>query len=57
MPCDDAGMDDQDALEALRADIFDVFPPGAQRDVWLAWLAQLKTDSIWREGAYRQTLH
>ena len=32
-------MNAHDALEPLRADIFDVFPPGPQRDVWLAQLA------------------
>jgi hypothetical protein len=49
-------MDDQDALAQLRADIFEVFSPGPQRDVWLAWLAELTTDSIWREGAFCRTL-
>jgi hypothetical protein len=34
-------MNAHDALEQVRADIFDVFPPGPQREVWLAWLAQL----------------
>jgi hypothetical protein len=31
-------------FEQLRADIFEVFPPGAQRDVMLAWLEQLAAD-------------
>jgi hypothetical protein len=56
MSCEDAGMDDHDALVPLRADIFDAFPPGPQRDAWLAWLAQLATDSIWRGEAYCRTL-
>jgi hypothetical protein len=41
MACDYAGMDDQDVLEQLRADIFDAFAPGSNRDVWLAWFARL----------------
>jgi hypothetical protein len=54
MSCEDAGMDDYDAL--VRADIFDAFPPGPQQDAWLAWLSQLATDSIWRDEAYFRTL-
>jgi hypothetical protein len=42
--CDAAPMDDPDALAQLLADILDVFPPGPQRDVWLAWLEQLAAD-------------
>jgi hypothetical protein len=41
-------MDDHEALEQLRVDILDVLPPGPQRDVWLAWLAELLADSLWR---------
>jgi hypothetical protein len=56
MPCEDAAMDDHDALVQLRADIFDAFPPGPQRDAWLAWFSQLATDSIWCDEAYCRTL-
>jgi hypothetical protein len=35
-PFDDGAMDNFDDLEQLRADVLDVFPPGSQRDVWLA---------------------
>jgi hypothetical protein len=56
-PCDDARMDDRDALEQLRADIFDAFAPGLKRDVWLAWLDELANDSIWREAARNRKFH
>jgi hypothetical protein len=39
-------MDDDEILAQLRADIFEVFPPGPQRDVWLAWLAKLVADTM-----------
>jgi len=35
-------MDDENDLEQLREDILKVVVPGAQRDIWLAWLAQLR---------------
>jgi|ERR1700722_12034950 len=47
-PCEDAGMDD--VLEQLRADVFEAFSPGSQRNVWFSWLAELVTDSIWPDG-------
>jgi hypothetical protein len=50
-------MTDQDALEQLRADIFEVFPPGPQRDVWLEWLAQLTADVMGRYAAQQRILH
>jgi hypothetical protein len=30
----------------LRAEISDVFPPGPQSDVWLAWLAELAVGKL-----------
>jgi len=56
-PCDSAHMTDQDALEQMRADIFEVFPPGPQRDVWLKWLAQLTADAVERYAAEQRILH
>jgi plasmid stabilization system protein ParE len=32
------------AVEQLLTDILEVFPPGPQRDVWLAWLEQLTAE-------------
>jgi hypothetical protein len=42
-------MDDSDALTLLRADICKLFPPGAKRERWLAWAAQLEDqpDTAW----------
>jgi hypothetical protein len=52
-----AHMTELDTLEQLRTDILDVFPPGPQRDVWLAWLVQLTTDVIGRCAAVQRMLH
>jgi hypothetical protein len=54
---DDAGMNDDDAIEQLRDDILEVFPPGPQRDVWLAWLAQLENDCMWWGAKEQPILH
>jgi hypothetical protein len=50
-------MDHHDALEQLRADIFEVFPPGPQRDIWLKWLEELSTDSLWHGATPPRTIH
>lgn len=50
-------MDHHDAFEQLRADIFEVFPPGPQRDIWLAWLEDLAADSMWHGAAWCRTIH
>jgi len=47
-------MSGQDVLEQLRADIFEVFPPGPQRDVWLEWLALLTADVLRRYAAEKR---
>lgn len=48
-------MNDCNALKQLHEDILEVFPPGSQRDVWLAFLAGLTSASLWRDVT--QTLH
>jgi|HubBroStandDraft_6_1064221.scaffolds.fasta_scaffold1518657_2 hypothetical protein len=53
----DGLADDHEALEQLCDDIFDLFPRGLQRDVWLAWLGQLAADVMWQESGNQRTVH
>jgi hypothetical protein len=53
----DGLTDDNEVLEQLCDDIFDVFPRGHQRDVWLAWLAQLAAGLMWQDAAKRWRVH
>jgi hypothetical protein len=53
----DGCVGDYEALEQLLEDIFEVFPRGCQRDVWLALLAQLAADVMWLDIARHRTLH
>jgi hypothetical protein len=59
VPCDAARMDDLEFLRQLRDDIFEVFPPGLQRDLWLAWLEELVavTDSMRRNDVACRVVH
>jgi hypothetical protein len=52
-------MEDDEILQQLRHDIFEVFPPGPQRDAWLEWLAHLAVDSFGGPTAVQtsRTLH
>lgn len=54
---DDGLTNDYEVLEQLCEDIFEVFPHGSQRDVWLALLAQLAADMMWRDGGHQRALH
>ena len=38
--------EDAEALDRLRDNILDTFPPGEKRDSWLAWLKELASVSL-----------